>query len=456
MAILPQMNIFSWREIDACSDLLRLRYVLDAIPDEPLMQLLEDERGRGRNDYPVRPVWNSVLAGVVFQHVSIESLRRELLRNGQLRDVCGFSPDIGMAAVPPPSAYTHFFESLFRHEDAILRMFQDLVDSLGVLLPDFGARLAVDGKAVPSAGKPNKGEADGRRETDADWGTKTYRGEKDGKYWEKVKRWFGFKLHLIVDSQYELPVAWHMTRASVSDTTQVLPLMKDLSEKHPGIVDRAGHITADRGYDSAENNRDLWNEFAVKPVIDTRAMWKDGEKTRPLYPDRADNIVYDERGGIYCMGPSAASPIELETRPMAFSGFEASRGALKYRCPAAAQGLECPLYREGTCGGCGKSEYGRVVRVPLTLDERIFIPVPRDSPKWDRLYAERTAVERVNSRLDVSFGFERHYIRGLAKMRVRMGLALVVMLAMAVGSIRSGQKERMRSLVRPFQLPKAA
>jgi len=43
--------------------------------------------------------------------------------------------------------------------------------------------------------------------------------------------------------------------------------------------------------------------------------------------------------------------------------------------------------------------------------------------------------------------FERHFIRGLAKMRLRCSLALVVMLAMALGRIREKQKENMRSLV---------
>jgi hypothetical protein len=36
--------------------------------------------------------------------------------------------------------------------------------------------------------------------------------------------------------------------------------------------------------------------------------------------------------------------------------------------------------------------------------------------------------------LDVSFGFERHFIGGTEKMRFRVGVALVVMLAMALGA----------------------
>ena len=87
------------------------------------------------------------------------------------------------------------------------------------------------------------------------------------------------------------------------------------------------------------------------------------------------------------------------------------------------------------------------LRVPIALDRRIFTPIDRSSYAWKKLYKGRTAVERVNSRLDVSFGFELHTIRGLKKMKLRVGLALCVMLAMALGRIRENQTDRLRSLV---------
>ena len=68
--------------------------------------------------------------------------------------------------------------------------------------------------------------------------------------------------------------------------------------------------------------------------------------------------------------------------------------------------------------------------------------------KRDKGRDDRTAVERVNSRIDLSFGFEQHYIRGEAKMRTRCGLALCIMLAMAYGRIMENQKELSRSLVK--------
>lgn len=90
MAIIPQITMFRWEEIEILGDLERLRLVMEYMPDEALMEKLERERKNGRDEYPVRAMWNSVLAGVVFQHGSVESLRRELSRNGQLRLMCGF------------------------------------------------------------------------------------------------------------------------------------------------------------------------------------------------------------------------------------------------------------------------------------------------------------------------------------------------------------------------------
>ncbi len=46
----------------------------------------------------------------------------------------------------------------------------------------------------------NKGETRHGPYTTTHWGVKSYQMEKNGKVWDKVKAWFGFKLHLIVDA----------------------------------------------------------------------------------------------------------------------------------------------------------------------------------------------------------------------------------------------------------------
>ncbi len=179
---------------------------------------------------------------------------------------------------------------------------------------------------------------------------------------------------------------------------------------------------------------------STEALIDSRHLWK-GDSTRLLGGEPGDNITYDERGQIYC-----TCPVTGETRSMANWGFEKNREALKFRCPAVANDFPC-RGRDQCPGGDGS--YGRTVRVPLEKDRRIFTPTVRDSATWKRGYDSRTAVERVNDRIDNVLGFENHTIRGLAKMRTRVGLALIVMLAMALGRILIGQKDEMRSMVKP-------
>ena len=148
MAIIPQKQLFKWNEIEELGDLERLILVLNHLPDEKLVQILEKKRGKGRNDYPIRAIWNSIVAGVVFQHKSIESLRRELMRNGQLREICGFDVMLGIKGVPSSSAYTRFLKRLMKHQREINEMFDCLVKALYKEISDFGETLAIDGKAI--------------------------------------------------------------------------------------------------------------------------------------------------------------------------------------------------------------------------------------------------------------------------------------------------------------------
>src|SRR5690606_4587618 len=109
MAIIQELRLFSWKDfqndLQNLGDLERFQLVIETMPDQKLIQTLKTLRHNGRNDHPIEAMWNSILAGIVFEHVSIESLRRELRRNAQFREMCGFNPLTGVHAVPSKSAY---------------------------------------------------------------------------------------------------------------------------------------------------------------------------------------------------------------------------------------------------------------------------------------------------------------------------------------------------------------
>ena len=478
---------FSWHHVESLPDLERLRLVLATLPDGEIVAALEAGRGRGRNDYPVRAMWHALIAGVVFQHASIQSLLREMGRNPALLEICGFDPlpfqsapvtelreeTEGASVVTHPAQvrstvpshwnFSRFLGRVVRLEKErglVSAMVESLRASLFEEVPDFGRHLGYDGKAIESHSTGRVAEDKGETsDPDADWGKHETTGvhSKTGKIWKKVKSWFGYGLHLIADTQYELPVAFEVTRASDAEAKMLPEMLETLFAKAPQMADRCDDFSADRGLDNAPQKKQLWDKWAIRPLIDTRLMWRaekeepdyDPSKpiTRPLFPDRADVVVHDERGRVSCVCPRTG-----EVRAMAYQGLEADRGVcgtIKYRCPAAAFGFDCAGSEAcHRAGGVEPGEYGRIVRIDLDKhDRRIFTPTPWGSPSWRRGYNRRSAMERINSRLDNSFNFETHYIRGLAKMKTRVGLALAVMMALALGQVRAGHAERMRSLV---------
>ena len=57
---------------------------------------------------------------------------------------------------------------------------------------------------------------------EAGWGVKTSAGKRaDGSTYESVSKWFGYKLHLLIDTVHELPLAYSVTPANVSDNQVV-------------------------------------------------------------------------------------------------------------------------------------------------------------------------------------------------------------------------------------------
>ena len=430
MAIIPQKTLFGWEDdIENLGDLARLKLVMDCLPDEALMRKLEKGRGQGRDDFPVRAMWNLLLAGFVFGHSGDASLLRELGRNGQLKHFCGF----GFGKIPKAYNLSRFRGMLLKHLEEVEGLFTELCSQLYGKLEGFGEELAIDSKWVESAAnrQSQRKDPDGRSETEARKGVKTYSGvREDGTKWEKAVTCFGFKIHLLVDAVYELPVAFKVTDAAASDVAEGKGLLEAIRAGRPEIIKAAKYLMGDKGYDDTGLIEWLQGE-GVKAVIDKRSMWKvQAEKEVPGYVD----AYYDEAGNVYCYTPDKGV-----RRMMAPNGYEKGRDAARFKCPAQAYGRECPEREGCRC---------KNIRIPLSTDPRIFTQVQRGSKGWQRHYNKRTAVERVNSRFDVTLGFEKRLVRGKARMTLNVSLALGIMLAMAVGRIENKQEGLMRSLVR--------
>jgi len=355
MASIPQKSMFGWKDdIENLGDLARLKLIMDYLPDEALMRKLEKERGNGRNDFPIRAMWNLLLAMMIFGHTSDASLIRELSRNGQLKHLCGF----GFGKIPNAYNLSRFRSILLKHLDEIEAMFVALCDQLYVLLKGFGEELAIDSKWVESAANrlSQRRKPDGRSETEARKGVKTYSGQReDGSTWEKVVTCFGFKIHLLVDAVYELPIAYKVTDAAASDISEGKELLDELRENRPEVMRIARYLIGDKGYDDTELIETLKKE-EIKAVIDKRMMWRaQTEKEVPGYED----AYYDEAGNVYCYTKDKGV-----RRRMSPNGYEADRDAVRFKCPAKAYGRACAEQESCEC---------KNIRIKLGTDPRIDV-----------------------------------------------------------------------------------
>ena len=288
--IISQYSFADYGVIEILGDLERFLLALLGMDDEALMRRLEARRGKGRNDYPVRVMWNLIIAMKVFGHRTIASFRRELKRNSQLRKICGLE-DFGRKKhlVPPARVFSGFLKLLAEEQAEIDVMFDSMVLELTEKLPEFGKNTAGDGKYL------------------------------------------------------------------------------------------------------------------------------DGEATKQ-YKDT--DIVYDYKGNVYIFDNKGVQ------RRMHYEGYDRQKKCLRY------------------------SYKGKTYKIYISYDERVFLPVARDSMKYERLYKGRTSVERLNGRIDRDYMFEDHCIRGLKKMKLMVSLTLLTMNAMALGKINQGVTKHLAALTR--------
>ena len=310
-------------------------------------------------------------------------------------------------------------------KDLIEKCFAELVVELRQLLPGFGEKLAVDSTDIKAyANGHHKSPSD----PDARWGAKGAghhagpsqgNADKEGKQAKQrdLYYWFGYKLHLVVDAVYELPVSFALTPANESDTKQMAELLKkagaDQEETKPMAV------IADKGYDSQDNYQFIYSQCTSVPIIPIR------EREDEQLPD-----ICNAKGT-----PTCSCGLE-----MAYWGRDGKY--LKYRCPqAVGKGERKSRFR------CTSSPYGYVLKLPIATDPRRHPPVPRESLKWQRLYRMRTAIERVNSRVKELLGLGKITVRGIGKVTIRAILSLLVMLAAGVSMAQRRRFKKVSSLL---------
>ena len=412
--------LFAWDCLQDSPSLATIRQVLAAVPDAKLLESLRQHRGNGRDDYPVEVCWGVVLLTIALRHREIEACLGELRRNDGLRRVLGIEAE---QQVPKAWNMSRFLDRLGEepHRTLLHQIFGDMIERLAAVVPDLGRSTAGDATGLSARRKDDDGAkpeiADGLPQ--ASGGRKEY-SDDDGRVTEVVE-WFGFKLHLLVDTKHEVALEYKITDTKAGDA-ETLPDVLATAQAHLPLG-RIETLAFDKAADTNEVH-ELLSQQNITPLIQMRSLWK--EEPERLLPghDGSSNIVYDEAGTVYCYDRTSNPPVR---HAMSYIGHEPDREAIKYRCPAKHEGWQCPMSK--ICNA--NTTYGKTVRVPREFDLRRFPSLPRATKKFERLYNGRTAVERVNARLKVFWGADDGNITGSRRFFAQVGAVMVVHAAFA-------------------------
>jgi len=389
----------------ALDDHSKLMTVLSVLPAQKLFSHLDAVRkGRREKSHPTIFLWNCFIVMMVYRHPTFESLRRELMRNRDLRFACFGRNDKNDVA--SPSSFSRFLKKLSaRKSQAILDdMFKDIIAKLREKLPGFGQKLAGDSTEISSLSNGIKKKETGQTsDPDASW--RKYEMKHiadDGNVMKSSKKWFGYKLHLLVDAIYELPLGYAVTSANVNDDKPMRAIVDDTLESHPDMKPET--IALDGAYDTNENHKHFLSSKILPVIHQNKRARKEPE-------------------GIFNMDgvPACVNGFEL-----CYKGRDGD--FLKYVCP------------NGKTLSCIEKCDTKVVKLKVGKDGDFvnYRALPTHTKKFEREYKKRTAVERVFARYKDGWGQERMNVLWIAKTKAMISISLLCMVSFALAM--AGQK----------------
>ncbi|MBD8068116.1 transposase [Bacillus sp. PS06] len=218
--------------------------------------------------------------------------------------------------------------------------------------------------------------------TDPAWGIKK---NSEG----KNVFWFGYKAHLAVGTKSQYILQSIMSSGNLNDGKAAIPLLKGI-ETLPLTIK---YGTMDAGYDYTPIYQQLFR-------MDAQSI-----------------IAYNRRREGEIEGfDQYFAPTCVREHSYRYDSFDKKYKALKYTRPKEC--IDCPLAADSLCQ--------KIYKVKIELDLRKYTAPARGSEKWKHLFAERTAVERVNAYLKEFFQLNNIRHRTGKKAKLHFNLVTLV------------------------------
>ena len=370
MAIIQQPTLFDLEILEQLDIEEKYLEIFSPLDLSPLLWLFQKEKAVGallsvNYEAAVRALIISYLEAIPDVKTLVNRIKSDL----RFKLSLGF---LYSDRAPSEATFSRILHMLSEHRSSLLDVNNRLLRQIDNVFDIFGEDVAIDATAIESHSKPRIIEKpivssvekqhtmtteDIKKELSIDpqWGVKVNSKGKN-------VFWHGYKAHLAVTTKSQYILSSILTSAHIADMSVAIPLIRDV--KRLGLANI--HMIFDKGYDV----KALYEEAHIlgfEPIIPLKRVAKnDGEWTTEYAP-----TCLIEEGYTY-------------------DSFDKRYGALKYTLPEK-RCRSCPLQNEGLCQ--------KVIKIKQQTDPRKFNHPARGTHSWKKLYAKRSAVERVNGDL---------------------------------------------------------
>ena len=401
------MNLFSLQDLFEIEEKTRLELIFENIDLTPVVKSLRNNSKKGPKGYDIKSIIRTFLAQRIENIPTRAALVRRLQSDPIFSYVCGFG---FFSKVPSEATLSRYFNKLSESDslETILHNLLDKAHKMKIINPDTAA---IDASKLDSyeRAKPQS-QVDKDNPNTPDWGSKF------DSHHNKIT-WFGWKVHLVVDTTSELPLAISLTPANKSEGKEALPLVQKVSQVLSGIKCKQPDFwTMDSAYDNQTIYKQILFNYDAQAII-------------PINPRNSKQPpagYYDYKG----------TPVCSAGHKMVYWGHY--NGDNKFRCPHVCGKVECV---HGSAW-CSDSNYGSVTKTRPKQDPR-YISIPhRGSSTWENIYNERTSVERAFSRLKENLGLKNVRVKGKKKVMTHILLSSIGLIAAKISTVTVNNRQQ--------------
>ncbi len=423
----------------------------------PLVEILEAAHQYGGNPgYSALAMLSAYVMQFTLREPYANGFLDRLGGNERFLDICG------LPCAPSEGAYSRFKKKLADHVQLIQDIIADVFLQCGSEIerlreaglgpadqPPLGESLVMDSTDVEAWARPGRrsrktGEEKPSKDSNAKWGHRTAknlrsskpssrkRGKdgsskkgtgsstESGRKESKDELYFGYKVNVIADANYGLPMFTATRPANASDVVVMVQDLDDCLALYETLGSR--YFLGDKGYDSLENIKYLVS-LGLIPVVAVRLPRKDEETGKRLYDG-----IYDADGQPTCVGGKSMEYVETDPE----------KGHL-FRCPAEGCHLKGKIHFSRYCDSehYEKPE-GRLLRIVGLL--------PRCSAEWKSKYKLRTVIERYNSSGKHSRLLDKHRYFNIYKVSLHVAMSVLSYLTTALAHLKADDYAHMRHM----------